>query len=68
MCTLHRMLQICDENGLVQKEVKDTYNREEAQKVFVICSFSALRAFVLFLVYNPGKPPKFLKLVLLPSV
>jgi len=42
MCMLHRMLQICDENCLVQNEVKDAYNKGEAQEeVLVICSFSA---------------------------
>lgn len=41
MRMLHRMLQICDENCLVRKEVKGTCNKGEAQEVLVICSFSA---------------------------
>lgn len=58
MCTLYRMLQICDENGLVQKEVKDAYSKEAAREVLVICSFSAYKSIcAIFSVYNPGNLP-----------
>lgn len=68
MCVFWRMLQICDENCLVQKEVKDPYNKGEKHKKYEASAILLLKSFSAIFRLLLRKPPKFLKLLPLLSV